>query len=257
MTAPTAPAPRRLGKLPHRHDDRTLRIGRYLTGPTLPDPPPAPYTPADGATFEMFGNDTAGDCAIVAPFNQIRANQWIARKLLAELATDQAIALYRQLSGYDPATGANDTGLAELDVLKLWRSAGLAGHTIEAFAAVDADARRQVRQCIALFGGLYIGAALPRSAEAQLDAGKPWTLTRGHDATPGSWGGHAMYAAGYLDAGVLLATWGQVQLASWAWWERYVDEAWAVITSDWLDATGTSPGGFDVAALRADLHTIG
>lgn len=256
MTAPTATPGRYLGKLAAVEDARTLQVARYLTGPTLPEPPKPPFTLAGGVTFGMFGNDVAGDCAIVAPFNLIRTDVWNAREQVAALSTEQAIAIYSRMSGYDPATGAHDVGLVELDVLKVWRKSGLAGHTIEAFAAVDVGRRRLVQQAIALFGGLYVGAELPISAQAENEQGQTWRLHRGPDGKPGSWGGHAMAAIGYTSVGVWLVTWGGLQLATWSWWMRYVSEAYAVLTADWLDEAGRSPDGFDVPALRRDLQLV-
>jgi hypothetical protein len=38
--------------------------------------------------------------------------------------------------------------------------------------------------------------------------------------------------------------------------EHYVDEAWAIVSPDFLDATGQSPQGFNLAQLTADLAQI-
>jgi len=42
---------------------------------------------------------------------------------------------------------------------------------------------------------------------------------------------------------------------TWAFWERYVDESYAIISPDFLDA-GKAPNGFDLAALRRDLALV-
>ena len=42
---------------------------------------------------------------------------------------------------------------------------------------------------------------------------------------------------------------------TWAFWDRYCDEAWCVLSSVFLVA-GRSPEGFDLEALQQDLALI-
>jgi hypothetical protein len=51
-------------------------------------------------------------------------------------------------------------------------------------------------------------------------------------------------------------TWGALQQLSWAWFAAYCDEAYAIITQDWLEANGQAPSGFDTAQLQADLAQL-
>jgi len=75
--------------------------------------------------------------------------------------------LYERVSGYDPATGANDNGAVELDVLNQWRQVGIGGHKIGAFVAVSPSDAREVKEAIYLFGGVYIGISLPLAWQGQ------------------------------------------------------------------------------------------
>ena len=43
---------------------------------------------------------------------------------------------------------------------------------------------------------------------------------------------------------------------SWAWFEKYCDEAYALISCDFLEANGVSPSGFDFATLEKDLTLV-
>ena len=74
-------------------------------------------------------------------------------------------------------------------------------------------------------------------------------------ARPGSWGGHAVNVVAYDDRTLTVVTWGRLQEMTWAFWERYVDESYAIISPDFLDA-GKAPNGFDLAALRRDLALV-
>ena len=76
----------------------------------------------------------------------------------------------------------------------------------------------------------------------------------GPDA-PGSWGGHAVDVVGYDEGGLTVVTWGALQRLTWAFWDRYCDEAWCVLSPDFL-TEGRSPQGFDVDALRHDLELV-
>ena len=36
----------------------------------------------------------------------------------------------------------------------------------------------------------------------------------------------------------------------------YADECYAIVTTDWIEANGNSPSGFNLSALLADLKEI-
>ncbi len=62
-----------------------------------------------------------------------------------------------------------------------------------------------------------------------MDAGKSWNATSGPGSQAGTWGGHAIYARSYDEAGVTFITWGQLQHATWAWIAKYVSESYLII----------------------------
>jgi hypothetical protein len=43
---------------------------------------------------------------------------------------------------------------------------------------------------------------------------------------------------------------------TWAWFEKYCSEAYALISKDWIEASGLAPSGFDFAALESDLKLV-
>src|SRR5207245_1805953 len=77
--------------------------------------------------------------------------------------------------GYDPNDPNSDAGGVELDVLNAWRKDGIGGRQVVAFVKLDSKDVHQVRTAINLFGGIYTGFALPRSAQNQ----DVWTPVRG------------------------------------------------------------------------------
>jgi hypothetical protein len=258
MSDPRAqgPAPtRKLGKLPPRHDRRTLRLADYLRTDGLPTPPvKAEYT-TKVATWPMMKNDSVGDCTCAAAGHMIE--QWTTYAGLPFVPNDdQVLAAYSAVSGYDAKTGADDNGAVLTDVLNYWRGTGIAGHKIVAYAALEPKNHRQVEDALYLFGNVYIGLALPVSAQGQKVWCVPAEGPHGPGA-PGSWGGHAVPVVAYDPHGLTVVTWGALQRMSWYFFETYCDEAYAVLSQDWIETTNhLSPSSFDLTALRQDLAKL-
>jgi hypothetical protein len=252
---------RKLGRLAPKHDLRTLRLENYM-GTALPEPPQlCAWSRKAAVAWGMMANDRIGDCTIAGAGHAVQA--WTANESNETTIADAAIiAAYSAVSGYDPTTGANDNGAVELDVLNYWRKQGIGGHKISAYAAIKPTNHRLVAQALYLFGGVYAGVALPLAAQDQLNAGQPWTVpTHGrirYEYQPGSWGGHAIYLPDYaLASGLTCVTWGALQSMSWAWWDAYCDECYAILpVNDWVTGTKQAPNGFDLAALQKDLAAI-
>lgn len=237
----------KLGKAPPKQDPRNLRFARYLLAPALPRVHgKVSRTPAvlARAGYPMYGNDRLGDCTCVAVGHiEITLSEHAGRP---ERPPDHAV-----LDAYW-ATGSRDDGRFCLDILNYWRTVGLAGERIHSFVKVDPKNRLHVRLAMDLFGGLYLGIALPERAQRE----GPWTLRPGPgSAEPWSWGGHAVGAFDYDRSGVTVATWGGTQRMTWGFWGRYVDEVYAVISPDWIP-DGRSPAGFDLAKLELDLAAL-
>lgn len=245
----------RLGKLPATLGPNTPRFANYLKHKL----PPAPVSADWGAavkSWPMLANDRLGDCTCAAIGHMFQC--WNANAGKSFVPTDdETIALYSAVAGYDPATGANDDGANEEDVLTYVMNEGYGGHKIAAFAALRPSHIENVKFALDMGGTLYLGVALPVSAQDQTGPGKIWTPTSGPDAEPGSWGGHAIEAHKYDDKTMQVSTWGQNQLMDYAWFQQYCDEAWLVLSQDWINAaTQKAPSGFDWQSLLDDMETL-
>lgn len=242
------PAVHKLGKGPVKEDPRTFKLARFLTDrlpapPVHLDPPAVPEWP-------MFGNDDYGDCVFAGAGHEEQVVTFDAGKMLVPSLAD-VLHAYTAVTGFNPDDPSTDRGTVVLDALNWRRKVGLGGRKIEAFAQVDPKDGLEFRQAIALFKIVGLGLALPVSAQHQ----KVWTPTRGHDAEPGSWGGHYVPAIAYDHSHVVIVTWGALKLMSWSFLHRYCDEAYAILSPDLLNA-GKSPDGFDLATLNHDLHAL-
>lgn len=241
----------KLGKLAPRHDPRTLMFAVYAT---LPTPPKlVDWTPAVAGNWPMMKNDQLGDCTIAAAGHLIEL--WTANtgKIVVPADAD-IVTAYAAVSGYDPATGEGDGGAVELDVLNYWRSAGIAGHKIAGYVSVNPKNQTHVQQAIDLFGGLYLGMALPNAWQGAPSWSQP--DNQDGDNAPGSWGGHAVPAVAYNGDGLTVITWGEALHMTWGAVSTYCDEAYAIVTQDWIEATGKSPSGFDLSQLLIDLKSV-
>ena len=200
----------------------------------------------------MYGSDRIGDCTTAAAAHMIEA--WAApnRGAAVEVSERAVLSVFDKVKQVDPATG--EEGAVELDVLTYWRKRGIGGHRIGAFVRVPVWDHRLVRDAAFLFGGLYIGLELPLTAQRQ--SIWDWTHSLSGPARPGSWGGHAVDVVAYDRHTLTVVTWGRLQQLTWAFWDRYVDEVYAILSVDFLDEAGEAPNGFDLPALKADLALV-
>lgn len=242
----------KLGKKPAHHDPRTLQMANYLELP--PIPPAQDWTAKAAPGWGMMLNDKLGDCTCAAIGHIIQA--WSANAGPQEIVLpDQAILkAYEAVGGYRPSDPSTDRGAVELDVLKYWRKTGVGGHKIDAFVALEPRNHAHIKAAVDLFGGAYIGVALPLSAQTQ----KVWSVPPGGpsgNAAPGSWGGHAVVVEAYDAHGLTVITWGQKKKMTWSFWDAYCDEAYACLSELWAGKK-PAPSGFDMAALKSDLKQV-
>jgi hypothetical protein len=241
----------KLGKKPVKIDVRTKRMARYLTG-TLP-PFPAAIAPPE-IVSTMLLNDQYGDCTIASALHLVQI--WTKANGAEVVPTDaQALAGYEAACGFNPSDPNTDQGGVELEVLNYWRTAGLGGHKIAAFVALDPLNWDHVRASCFLFGGCYIGVALPKSCEGK-DAWRIDMSGESGDPRPGSYGGHAVPVVGYNEAGPIVITWGAPLQMSWDFHDAYCEESYAVLSQDWAQTDKPAPSGFNLAALRTDLGLV-
>lgn len=259
--SPIPPSPPRpfgkFGKLAPKAHPHTLKLSKY-TGPMTPISPTSPHKtwreykihPGD---WGVLKNDVLG-CCVVSAIGHMLMLETAHTGTVVVPSLDEVIQFYSAISGYDPATGANDNGAAITDGLERWRTVGLSGHKILAWAQVDYQNFYHVKQAIWLFGGLNIGIRVPQSAMDQFSAGQFWDVVPNDGGIVGL---HSIPNFGYGSQGTNCITWGQRQGMTWPWFSAYVEEAYVIISSDWLNqATQLTPSGFDIAALRNDLLSL-
>lgn len=244
-------------------DHRTLPL-RALLMPDVPRAPADHDIDHNQKTFPVFKNFEIGDCGIASYGHMTVGLERSSGQREIALTDDDIVRAYSAISGYDPRTGARDNGIYLLDGANYFRKVGVGKqkdgtpHKILAFAKVDHTDIDEVKLASFLFGGLYIGAALPNAASDQIDRGEQWDPSGDPQRDMfGSWGGHAMWTPMYDRRGGEVVTWGQRQRFTWAWWKAYVDEVFAFINPDYLRKSGATPQGFNTERLYTFLKTLG
>ncbi|MGH9482925.1 MAG: hypothetical protein ACRD1L_12630 [Terriglobales bacterium] len=251
----SAHAPRRLrlGKTPAVLDSRTLRFGAYAT-PALPPPPPAADYGKAVPSWPMYLNDKYGDCTCAAAAHMIQ--DWTANAGKEVSPSDQQVLkFYEHFTVPGP-----ENGCSMLAVMKYWRTGGLDADKITAFAALEQKNHVELMDAVNLFGAAYIGLELPKFVINSSDLLQtPWVVPpQGPvgNAAPDPQGGHCVCAVAYDARNIYVVTWGEIKTMSWPFYDAYVDEAYAVLSSDFLKA-GKTIKGFNLAQLKADLSEIG
>jgi len=249
------PGPMKLGKLPPKFDARTLLLSKYLTKDLAPPPSSIDYaTPVK--SWPMMGNDQYGDCTCAAAGHMIET--WTANTGTEETLTNSEI-----LAAYNHfAHGVADAGANMLDVLNYWEKTGIGGDKIHAYAALEPHNNLQAQDSVYLFGGCYIGLELPDFAVAPGSnfLTTPWVVPpqgATGNAAPNPHNGHCVPAVAYDPRNLWVVTWGALKAMSWQFYATYADEAFAVLSPDWINTRlQTAPPGLDLAALETDLAAI-
>jgi hypothetical protein len=264
----------KLGKGPALIDPRTLKIGNYFTS-VLPSPPSDVDNtfgqtewgmmlngPNDGSVAPAAG---LGNCTIAGGGHAEQVWSLAARGGMNTPPDKIILSKYELWCGYvlnDPTT---DNGGVEISVLNSWRNSKFWEQSLKMYADPEPTNLEHVKQCIHLFGGVYIGVQLPVSVQGS----NVWDVSSGPNSIPGSWGGHAVYVCKYRtnSDGTITFTcisWGGVIEITQAFWKYndsnngpYIDEVHALVSPEFLSLkTGKTPEGLNLIQMEADMHAV-
>lgn len=219
----------------------------YATGP-LPTPPATVEVPGQkdiGAYYPMDGNDRYGDCTIAGAAHLVEGWDLLSGAHEYLPSSAEVVEVWRELNG------DTEEGLVEAEVLKHWQTVGLFGEKIAGYAPVSSTSLLEWHQAIAFYGGMYLGINVGQPQQEQFSRGEEWTWVDGQEED-----GHCVVALGYGPHGGLhVATWGGIAVLSPGFLAHGLEEAWAVLPQQMVEARGDSLG-IDLAALQSDLARL-
>ncbi len=208
-------------------------------------------------------NDQLGDCTCAGVGHLIQTLTANTSQMFT--VPDKCIlALYETVGGYNPADPSTDKGACMQDVLHYWQFQGVPRDTAEStwdkiitYVEVDPTNKLQVDRAIYELGGLYIGIDVQSTLMTSVD-GQPGPVWSFDPTCTTSAGGHAIVLTGYDDATGLynLLSWGAKYQVTYEYIQKLCDEAYGVVSKDFITAQGTTPLGLDLTDWQTVAKAI-
>jgi hypothetical protein len=249
----------KLGR-PNRFNDPRIPYLCDILSPsiTLTAPPSSvDYTINMPSNLGMMLNDRLGDCTCAAFFHAIQVWTFHTSSTVTYPDIDVEL-LYEKADGYVVGDNSTDKGGNEQNVLSylLDNGAPIIGHSphkISAFVELNVKNSLHIKSAINDCGVIYIGFTVP----SYLMNGEPpliWDLDTSWDGSTD--GGHAVIIAGYCAGGLKVISWGKVYTMTWNFWDKFVDEAYAIVDKSWINFKGVNPLGMSLSALEASMSAF-
>lgn len=213
-------------------------------------------------SWPMYMNDQLGCCVPAGKGHMFGAMSWYGSGVEALFADSEIVATYSRDGGYVAGEASTDQGCDMQTALANAVTYGMTDTTGKVHKALGyarfgnpAD-EVLLGQVLDVFGSVYVGINVQQVIETEFDAGQPWTYVPGQPWA----GGHCVVLQRRYpstSAPVLeYVTWGALQRAYSTFQAHAAEEAWAVVTQDWVRANGTSVEGMNVAQLLADMADV-
>lgn len=256
------------GRVKYKPDGRTLKFRDVINEVDKKKRIPAKYDWGrrikPNHNWGDYGNLKLDNCTFVTAAYQIiiwksyKAPR-IYRPSVKKIIEDYSKLIRGQRKGAKALEALLNAGGKPLEARKMlnyWRKNGIDGHKIVGYAKLAFNnkdrQREEVKRAIYLYGGCFIGINIPRSVEKQWQENRKWTVLK--RVSPGDsrrrlWFSHALLATGYSDDELRVVTFGKEESMSWEFYEKYVDEAYAVFDDKFLSARLT-PSKMKVKDLK-------
>jgi hypothetical protein len=252
-----------LGRLRRAHNPHIPKLHHLLANEQPPAAPNAiDYTVGLPADLGMMLNNTLNDCSCAAFYHARQIWTFNATRHLPAVSDTHVKLLYQQACGYDPTQpGPGPGGCCQTVLMHLLQRGAPTGQQrieherIAAFVEVNHSDIPTIKHIIADCGVCYVGIRVPQS------------LTMPGQPVPEFWdynpavnnrivGGHAVVLAGYDDTTLRVISWGQMYTMTWNFYLAFVDEAYAIVHHQWVNASRNTPGRLAPEQLAAAMIPI-
>jgi hypothetical protein len=219
--------------------------------------------------WPMYLNDRIGDCTIAGLAHMFGALSQYGKGTEAMFTDDVVQHVYSSISGYDPNAGPpddnpTDTGCQMSDVLKYAHHNGIPDtsgkvHKVAGYAKLGNPTNPTlVGQVLDVCGTAYTGIVAQSIIQREFSENKPFTWQKNGEVE----GGHCIvlqrrHPKSQAKQGIYeYVTWGALARATSGFMAHAVEEAWFVVTEDWLNDKGDSVEGLDLSQLLADMKYV-
>jgi len=254
----------KLGRLARAHDPKVPLLHDLAAGvPPPPFPPTLDYTHGMPPYLGVMKNDSLGDCTCAAYYHALQVWSFNSRQHNIDTEPDMdVVELYEQACGYNPNVPGEGPGGIEQNVLKFLLNTGAPygpngaqRHKIAAFVEVGLSNMSTIKSVIDCCGVCYIGFHVPQYMMPVGQNPIPvWDVEPNANNT--IIGGHAVVLAGYTATGFRVISWGGYYTMTWAFFQKFVDEAYAIIDAEWISSTGKSPMGLTMQQLEQSMQSL-
>lgn len=259
------------GKRPFVEDSRDFKAAQFLDTAVLPKPPAnfghgLIYKDGEDPTldWDMNGNgpdDTvepgfqgAGDCVWACAAHTTRMAAKVRRRHVT-ITGKESIKDYSACTGYQIGVDSTDQGTDMREAMKYRQKTGIlditgARHKIGAYALITGG-WDELMQAAYVFDAVEIGFQFQQAQDDQFASGV-WDYVAGSPVV----GGHAIPHFGRRSGRGGVVSWGKHLWITRAFVDNLVDEAWAIVYPESLNAKGVNERGLNVAELNAALNSL-
>jgi hypothetical protein len=253
---------RKMGGKPPVHDSRVPPMGARINLSALSPPPRQSNWYANQAPtgVPLLGNGHVSNCVECSVAHYLATVSRYVHPASPLIPTEaEAIAMYSAVTGYDPTNPATDNGtyfLGPQGMIQYWAEHGVTVggvlNKVTAAARVDFTNKIRLKQAIALFGFVFVGAEMRQD---DLESG--FLFRAGSSPVVGN---HEFLFCGYQDIADVtfwdIMTWGGMFRATDGWLRQSVRECVVVLDRAFVGLHNLSSSNVAWADLAADMKEI-
>lgn len=218
------------------------------------------YTKALPALLGMMLNNLLGCCAEAGFYHALQVWSVAAGKPILT-APDSCVQALYQTQGYVPGNPSTDQGTVLQSLLAYLVQAGApmpdgSRQKLLAFVEIDPANEDDLNRATYESGLIYLGMNVPAYAESALES-LGSTLDVNPSGNQASVGGHCVISGGYGPGYREFISYGcAAYRMTTAFWKQNVDECYALVSTEFMEATGLTPLGMTAADWQEQMQAL-